>query len=145
MITAFDQGPTVAVHKLRFHGHHGVTENERATGTTIEADIHASLFPTPVVNTDDIRDTVDYIALADLLLKTSQAQSYKTLEALAKAFAETALESFPLVARLRVELRKPALQTHLDLESVGVAVTVYHPKIAAQIAKSKAKRDRPSP
>ncbi len=137
-------GPTISVNKLRFHGHHGVTDEERRLGIQLVADIVAILDPVKAETTDDINDTISYIDLAEILIETSDARSFKTLEALARTYIDKVYERFPAIRLIRVDLFKPNPPTHLHLESVGVSLSAPNPKMTAQI-RSLQSRYMPNP
>jgi len=110
---------TVFVRGLRFHSHHGVTDLERAHGQWLEAEIEAEI-ETRAGQTDRIEDTVDYVALANLLVETSRATNSHTLEHLAEAFARRTLEKWEMVNRIRVEVSKPNPLLNPSMAAIGV-------------------------
>lgn len=70
--------------------------------------------------TDQLSDTVDYSALADLMLEVSASRSFMTVEGLAGAFADAAMERFPMVVALDVRIQKLAPKMAAEVESCGV-------------------------
>ena len=70
--------------------------------------------------TDQLSDTVDYSALAELLLEVSASRSFMTVEGLAGAFADAAMERFPMILSLEVVVAKLSPPMAASVESCGV-------------------------
>lgn len=116
----------VLVNGLEITGHHGVTEEERATGCRLKIDVSAEIDGS-ADESDRIRDTVDYGELAALMVEVSCAASYKTLERLAKVFAEEAFSRFPLLQALEVQINKLDPPVPHTVESLGVRMNLTRP------------------
>ncbi|MEX2244270.1 MAG: dihydroneopterin aldolase [Fimbriimonadaceae bacterium] len=109
----------VRIEGLRFRGFHGVFESERASGNEFVARVLAEVEGRADA-TDQLSDTVDYSALADLMLEVSASRSFMTVEGLAGAFADAAMERFPMVVALDVRIQKLAPKMAAEVESCGV-------------------------
>lgn len=94
---------TVEVQGLEIFGRHGVDEEERARGRTFLYDIRLEV--PDAAQSDRLEDTVDYVAVADLVKHVSDERHYRLLEALAAAVADAIVDRFA-VARVRVRVRK---------------------------------------
>jgi dihydroneopterin aldolase len=109
----------VVVKGLEFYGFHGVSKAEREVGHRLVAHIEASL-PSDACESDDIRDTVDYSELADLMIEVSESKSFKTLEALAHSFCRHAIKEWPVIQQIRVRLTKRMPPADVIAEETGV-------------------------
>jgi dihydroneopterin aldolase len=109
----------VVVKGLEFYGHHGVGKAEREVGHRLLAHIEATL-PDDACASDDIRDTVDYAELADLMVEVSDSKSFKTLEALAHSFCTHALKEWPVIDQIRIRLSKRMPPADIIAEETGV-------------------------
>jgi dihydroneopterin aldolase len=109
----------VRVNGLRFKGLHGVFESERASGNDFVATIMAVVDGT-ADTTDRLEDTVDYSALAGLLLEVSSSRSFLTVEGLCGAYADRVFASFPRIAVIDVTIDKITPTGMADVESCGV-------------------------
>ena len=109
----------VRVNGLRFRGLHGVFESERASGNDFVAAIVASVAGS-ADRTDRLDDTVDYSALAGLLLEVSSSSSFRTVEGLCGAFAGRALSQFPSLLSVEVTIDKLSPLGMPDVASCGV-------------------------
>ncbi len=112
----------VTVTGYRFFGKHGVFAQEQELGVQLVADIIAHV-DIKVCGTDKIKDTVDYIELADMLEAVSENRSYSTLEALGWRFCQECLREWRVINRVTVKIRKPAPPAAVAVDSVGIEVT----------------------
>jgi dihydroneopterin aldolase len=108
----------VRVNGLRFRGPHGVFESERGSGNEFLATITATVDGT-ADTTDSLSDTVDYSALADMLLSVSGSRPFATVEGLAGAFVDSALRAFPAIQSLEIVLDKLSPLGMPQVESCG--------------------------
>jgi 7,8-dihydroneopterin aldolase/epimerase/oxygenase len=97
----------VEVEGLELFGRHGVGAEERTRGQTFLYDVRLEV--TDAARSDLLEDTVDYVAVAELVRDVSDGQQYGLLEALASAVADAIVERFP-VERVRVRVRKPEVK-----------------------------------
>jgi dihydroneopterin aldolase len=95
----------VEIHGLEIFGRHGVNDDERRDGQTFLFDITA-VIAEPVEDTIDA--TVDYRRLRDIVREVSDAGSYRLLETVAGAVADTIVAELP-VERVQVRVRKPGV------------------------------------
>jgi 7,8-dihydroneopterin aldolase/epimerase/oxygenase len=95
----------VEIHGLEIFGRHGVNDDERRDGQTFLFDITA-VIAEPVEDTIDA--TVDYRRLRDIVREVSDAGSYRLLETVARAVADTIVAELP-VERVQVRVRKPGV------------------------------------
>lgn len=103
----------VEVEGLEIFGRHGVGDEERQQGRTFLYDLRLEV--TDAAQSDRLEDTVDYVAVAEVVKGISDARQFQLLEALAVAVADAIVERFP-VERVRVRVRKP------DVEPAGLSV-----------------------
>lgn len=103
----------VEVEGLEIFGRHGVGDEERQQGRTFLYDLRLEV--SDAAQSDRLEDTVDYVAVAEVVKGISDARQFQLLEALAVAVADAIVERFP-VERVRVRVRKP------DVEPAGLSV-----------------------
>ncbi|MCW5936072.1 MAG: dihydroneopterin aldolase [Fimbriimonadaceae bacterium] len=109
----------VFVRGLEFYAFHGVSGAEQAIGHRFRAAVSVKLEPNAAVS-DDVRETVDYGALAAFALKLSAESRFRTLEAFANAYCDAVLEAFPAVEEVDIEIEKVAPPLPVIAESVGI-------------------------
>jgi dihydroneopterin aldolase len=103
----------VEVKGLELFGRHGVGYEERARGQTFLYDLRLEVSDAAL--SDRLEDTVDYVAVAEVVKEISAAREFHLLEALAAAVADAVSERFP-VERVQVRVRKR------DVEPAGLPV-----------------------
>ncbi len=109
----------VFVEGLEFYAHHGVTDEEQAIGHRYLADISVSV-EGKAQDSDQIGDTVDYAALAALMLSVSASTRYRTVEAFANHYCQEVLVTMPLVNTVEVKLMKPLPPAAMIAKATGV-------------------------
>jgi len=110
----------VQVEALEVFGHHGVTEDERVQGHNLLYDLRLEVSETAL--SDRLEDTVDYVAVAEVVQEISAGREFHLLEALAAAVADAIAERFA-VERVRVRVRK----REVGLPVAWTAATVERP------------------
>ena len=106
---------------LRVHGRHGVYDFERDTGQDFVVDVTLEIDTRQAADTDELRHTVDYGALAKQLVDVVAGEPVNLLETLAARLAAICL-SYAGVAAAEVTVHKP--QAPISHEFTDVAVTI---------------------
>lgn len=91
---------------MRFEGHHGVSDAERAAPQPFEVDVDIVLDLRPAGRSDDLERTVDYSAVFALVAGIVERGSFHLLEAMAEAIAGAILAKQPPAAAVVVRVRK---------------------------------------
>ena len=105
---------------LVVHGFHGVLEAEREAGQPFVFDVRLTAGE-EAARTDDVADAVDYRLVASAVLEVAAGRRYHLLEALAAAVADELVRRFH-VERVRVRVRKPAVQLAAPVDHAAVTV-----------------------
>ena len=108
---------TVELAGVRLFGYHGVEEEERRVGQPFVFDVWLDVPDTAL--SDRIEDAVDYREVAAAVREISDGRSFRLLEALAGAIADTLVDRFP-VTRARVRVRKPEVDLDPPVEHSAV-------------------------
>ncbi len=104
---------TIFVRELAVRTVIGVHEHERIAPRTLYVDVDIELRSNPGGRSDDLRDTVDYAAVVDLVRASLEDRRYFLLESASELVAQRILEAFG-AARVRVRVAKEGV-----LEGVG--------------------------
>lgn len=110
----------IEIHGLEVFGYHGVLEQERRDGQRFVYDVQLVVHDAGT-RTDRLDDTVDYVAVADLIREISAARTYNLIEALAATIADELIHRFR-VSRARVRVRKPEVQLGSPVEYTAATV-----------------------
>ena len=109
----------IFIEELEVYGHHGVGREEKVLGQRLLYDVRLTIDECKAAKTDDVRDTVDYTEVLDLIVEVATVNSFSLLERLAQATAEAILRKFPL-------------------DEVWVQVTKPHPPVACARGSARA-------
>jgi dihydroneopterin aldolase len=96
---------TIVLRDIGFEGRHGATAIERKSLRKFEADLEVDVDGDSGQRTDRLADTVDYSALAEIIVGIGTGEPHRLLESLGRRMLDTLQERLP-AARFRLELRK---------------------------------------
>ena len=114
---------TIVLRELGFEGRHGATAIERRGLRKFEVDLEVELDGDFGQRTDRLADTVDYSALAEIIVSIGTGEPHRLLESLARRMLDSLQARVPK-ARIRLELRKlnpPSCPGHPRYLAVRVA------------------------
>jgi dihydroneopterin aldolase len=106
----------------------GVTDVERAVAQRLQLNVELHFDFSAAARSDDLKDTIDYFAVCQRLLRFGEGRSWKLIEKLATDIANTILIEFKPSA-ITVEVKKFIIP---EARYVSVAVT-KKPAAAAQV------------
>jgi dihydroneopterin aldolase len=112
----------IEIRDLRVLGTHGALPEERDRPQPFSLDIVAWLDMEEAQRTDELSDTVDYGALAEVAADVVVGRSYRLLEALAGRLADALLITDARLQAVEVTVRKLHPPLALDVASTGVRV-----------------------
>lgn len=116
-------GDRIELRGLRAVGTHGVLAEERDRAQPFEVDLDLAVDLGPAGTSDDLADTVDYGAVADVVAAcVSGPRSFALLEALAGHVADEVLDVDRRITAVTVGLRKLRPPLAVDIDTVGVRV-----------------------
>ena len=92
---------------MKFFGHHGCSAEERALGQTVVVDVELNLDLSKAGKSDDLNDTVDYVAVFDEI-KIIAEGSYALIETIAENIADKIFSRFTPVETVKITVRKAA-------------------------------------
>lgn len=111
----------ITLQAMRFEGHHGVGEEERAFPQELEVDLVVEADLAQAGRTDDVADTIDYGPLIGLVGEVVERGSFRLLEAIAATIADRVLGSTPASA-VTVRVRKLAVPVDADLDWAQIEI-----------------------
>ena len=116
------RGARIDLRGLSVYTHHGVTDAEQEVGQRLELDVSLELARPAAAETDELAGTVDYAAVAQLVLETATESRYRTLERLTAVIGERLVERFG-VGAATVRAAKPEPPMGVAIGSVSVTLT----------------------
>ena len=111
----------VFVENLGIHGFHGLIAEEKSLGQKFYTDIEC-LVARDEAPSDTMKDAVDYGKVCDLAHDISASGPFNLIETLAERIGHAVMETFPLVSKVRVRIRKPNAPIRHFLDHVGVEI-----------------------
>lgn len=112
----------VFVEGIKFHGYHGLTRMERQIGVRLSVDVWLEVDLEASGRNDEVRDTVDYRRVHQIVIEVGRGSSHKLLESFSRTVLDRLFEEFP-VARITVRVRKETPVLDGIVDSVGVELT----------------------
>lgn len=90
---------------LEFHGHCGITDDERKAGQRISVDLEIGYDSEAVAKTDDLDRALDYAAISNRLAEIGRKEGFSLIETLAERLSRTLISEFG-AREVRLTLRK---------------------------------------
>ncbi|KAL6844955.1 hypothetical protein ACP4OV_025614 [Aristida adscensionis] len=107
---------------LRFHGFHGVKQEEKTLGQKFVVDVDAWMDLSTAGQTDCISDTVSYTDIYSIAKDVVEGPSQNLLESVAHRIASATLLKFPQISAVRVEVGKPHVAVQGTVDYLGVEI-----------------------
>ncbi|KAJ8628448.1 hypothetical protein MRB53_021755 [Persea americana] len=119
------KGDKLILRGLKFHGFHGVKEEEKKLGQKFLVDVDAWLDLRKAGKTDCLSDTVSYTAIYSIVQEVVEGPSQNLLESVAHLSANTTLMKFPQISAVRVKVGKPHVAVRGPVDYLGVDIVRY--------------------
>lgn len=101
--------------KMKFYGHHGVTDGEKEKGANYEVDCEIETDIAGCAFTDDVEDAVDYDVIYLIIRKHMENHRYNLMETLAERIKEEIKKrSKRQKITLRVRKMEPPVEGSMD-------------------------------
>ena len=111
---------TTGLHNLRIDCIVGIHPHERENPQAVFLDLEIDYDFAPAAGSDAIPDAVDYDLVVRMVTELIQSRRFHLIEAMAEAVAAMLLEKVPVIACVRLEIRKPAAVPAADNSFVWV-------------------------
>jgi dihydroneopterin aldolase len=98
--------PTIVLSRIAFEGRHGHTAAERRSTRLFEVDIELDAALEAAQVSDRLSDTIDYSAVAEVIVSIGTGEPVRLLEVLARRMLDALAERIPTATAFRIELRK---------------------------------------
>lgn len=112
---------TVFVEAIEFHAYHGASDPEQQVGHRYRVDVRVRIDTSAAGRSDALGDTVDYRALAALVVSEGRAERHRLVEALAQRIADAVLAAFPVQG---VWVRVTKIAPPMDVMCGGAGVEI---------------------
>ena len=92
---------------IAFYGYHGVMLEENKLGQRFRIDLELGLDMNDAARTDDVRATISYADVYDLVKEAFEEKRFKLIEALGHHIMVRLFERFEHLDWIRIKVRKP--------------------------------------
>ncbi|CAB4805939.1 MAG: dihydroneopterin aldolase [Actinobacteria bacterium] len=107
---------------IKGFGYHGVFDSERANGQDFYVDVDLEVDLTRASVSDDVKDTINYAEVTDLVVEEITTNPVSLIEKLAGRIAERIKVTFAQASRVTITVHKP--QAPVDAEVKDISVTI---------------------
>ena len=108
--------------RMAFFGYHGDEPEETKLGQRFYIDVEMRLDLSKVGETDALEDSVNYVAVYQLVKSRAEGGPYKLLERLAGVINHDIIDQFPLVEEVVTTVHKPGSPIPGILDDVSVTL-----------------------
>jgi dihydroneopterin aldolase len=113
----------ITLQGIHGYGYHGVFEQEAENGQDFYVDLEIHLDLSNASNTDDLKETIDYGALADLVVEDITGERVQLIERLAGRIADRIKDKYPQVINIAVTVHKPKAPIAAQTTDISVTIT----------------------
>lgn len=113
----------ITIRGIHGFGYHGVFDHEARNGQDFFVDLELTLDLTRASNTDNLEDTVDYGALADLVFNEITGERVALIEKLAGRIADKIKKKHPEISHISVTVHKP--KAPISAQASDISVTIH--------------------
>lgn len=107
---------------MRFRAHHGYLLEEKSLGQWFQVDLEVHLDLNKASHTDALEDTLNYVALFEMVKSVMEGPSKNLLEALAGQILERCF-AFTRIEKVVVRIEKPQVPIQGSLAYAAVELT----------------------
>ncbi len=113
----------ISIEGMEFFAYHGCFKEEKIIGTKFRIDLFLTVDTTKAEQTDNLKDTVNYQSVYELVKKEMETKS-NLLEHVGRRVLTKIKEQFPEVEQARLKIRKlnPPLGGKMDFVSLELEV-----------------------
>jgi len=108
---------------IKGFGYHGVFEEERANGQDFYVDVELEVDLTRASISDDVKDTINYAEVIDLVVEEITTNPVSLIEKLAGRIAERIKMTFAQAARVTVTVHKPQAPVAAEVKDISVTIS----------------------
>ena len=112
----------IHVHDIRTYAFHGCMEEEAQIGTNYRIDITVHTNLEKAAQTDLLNDTVDYVALTDIVLAEMKIRA-KLLEVVLYRIVKRVFREHPMVNEVAIEIAKCNPPINANVAAVAVSIS----------------------
>lgn len=110
----------IKLNEMVFYGYHGTHDEERRLGQRFIVSARLHTDPALDAQIRHLEDTVDYTSVYADIREIMESHQFQLLEVCANTVAEKLLDSYPLLCKVELCIKKPSVPIQGSLASVEV-------------------------
>ncbi len=108
---------------MAFFGYHGDEPEETKLGQRFYIDVDLYLDLSKVGETDELEDSVNYVAVYEIVRSIAEGGPYKLLEKVAGKINGEILSAFPLISSITTTVHKPGAPVPGIMDDISVTLS----------------------
>ena len=112
----------IALSGMKFYGYHGCLNEEREQGQDFYVDVTLSLSLHSAGKSDELKNTVNYASVFEIVKSVVEGQRFHLIEAIAERIADLILGRYSEVRAVEVTVHKPAALIPGDFQDAAVTI-----------------------
>lgn len=112
----------IILKNLGFYGYHGVLPEENRLGQKFFLDIEMIVDLKEAGISDDVKDTVNYADVYNMVKDIVENKRFNLIEALAENIADTIIKKFSEIQEIVIKIRKPEAPVKGIYDYFGVEI-----------------------
>lgn len=104
-------------------GYHGVFDHEAKNGQDFFVDLEIQMDLSKASVSDNLQDTIDYGALADVVVEEITGERVQLIERLAGRIADRIKAGHPEISKITVTVHKPKAPISAQASDISVTIT----------------------
>jgi dihydroneopterin aldolase len=112
----------ITISGIKALGKHGVLEHEKLVEQEFVVDVTLGIDLDKAIKRDELKETVNYDEVANLIHKVITGPTFNLIEALAGKIVDEILEKFNLVEKVKVTVHKPKAPISVPFTDVSVTI-----------------------
>ncbi len=115
---------TIAIEGMEFYSYHGHFEEEAVIGTKFNLDLYIETDTQKAEKTDNLNDTVNYLAVYQVVKKEMEKPSY-LIEHVARRILDAVMDAFASIESIELKFRKMNPPLGGQMESVSITLSAF--------------------
>ena len=112
----------IALSGMKFYGYHGCLNEAREQGQDFYVDVTLSLSLHSAGKSDELKNTVNYASVFEIVKSVVEGQRFHLIEAIAERIADLILGRYSEVRAVEVTVHKPAAPIPGDFQDAAVTI-----------------------
>ena len=112
------------INGLEVFSSHGLFAEEKRLGQKFIFDIECLVDYSKAMVSDEMKDSVSYADIADIVYKTSTENTFNLLERLAEEIVKNIFNTFPEIKEIKLVINKPSAPLKHHFKECGVNLLI---------------------